>query len=286
MRFVTLADGIVAAEVSNASATATVSLYGGQVIEWQPRHQATPVLWLSDRVQYRPGKAIRGGVPLCWPWFGAHPAVPSAPGHGYARLCAWEVSASRALPGGETEMVLQLPPQAGVAQAYPGLQLAVRITIGSALTIEATTTNRGSRAVTYTEGMHTYFRVGDIARSRVVGLDGAEYADLLDANARKRQRGPIAFDAEVGRIYVDTEATCVIEDELLERRIVVRKRGSRSTAVWNPWQSTASKMEDLGAQGWRGMLCVETANALHNAVTLAPGASHGMAATYSAEDMA
>lgn len=284
VRFTAVAEGIVVAEVSNAASTATISLYGGQVLAWHPGHQALPVLWLSKRVKYMPGKAIRGGVPLCWPWFGAHPTDAGAPAHGYARRCPWEMSSVRALPGGETELLLELPADAGGSRSYPGLHLAVRIIVGSTLTVEATATNRGSKPVTYTEGMHTYLRIGDIARIRVLGLEGAEYADLLDANARKRQQGRIEFDGEFGRVYVDTEATCTIEDDLLERRIVVRKQGSLSTAVWNPWLRTAGMMDDLGPDGWRDMVCVETANALANAVTLDAGASHTMSATYSAED--
>jgi D-hexose-6-phosphate mutarotase len=287
VRFTELADGIVAAEVRNAASAATVSLYGGQVLEWHPGHQSTPVLWLSPRVKYRPGKAIRGGVPMCWPWFGSHPTQAVAPGHGYARVATWDVSSIRALPSGDTQIDLDLPSSdAARAHGYPGLQLSARITIGRALTIELTTTNRGDRPVTYTEGLHTYFRVGDVSRIRIRGLEGAEYADLLDGNARKRQTGPITFEGELGRVYVDTEATCVIEDELLGRRIVVRKQGSRSTAVWNPWTAMAANMDDLGADGWRDMVCVETANALADAITLDGGSSHGMSATYSAEDIA
>lgn len=286
LRFSQLADGVVAAEISNSLATATVSLHGGQVLSWHPKHQATPVLWLSTLAKYVPGKAIRGGVPICWPWFGAHPANAGVPAHGYARLCAWEVTAARALASGETQIELDLPASdLSRACQHGALHLSARITVGKALKVELDTTNRSDQEITFSEGLHTYFRIGDIARIRVLGLDGAEYADLLCNNLRKRQTGPIAFEGELGRVYGDTEAACVIEDFSLERRISIQKEGSLSTAVWTPWATTAAKMDDLGANGWRDMVCVESANALANSVTVGAGAGHRMSATYSADDM-
>jgi len=282
-----LADGVVAAEITNSLASATVSLHGGQVLTWHPKHQAIPVLWLSKLAKYVPGKAIRGGVPICWPWFGAHPAKSGVPAHGYARLCSWELKSIRTLTSGDTRIDLDLPAiDASRAHSHGALCLSARISIGKVLTVEVTTVNRGDCAVEYSEGLHTYFRIGDIEHIRVLGLDGAQYADLLDKNARKRQAGPTAFKGELGRVYVDTEATCVIEDARLNRRIGIQKQGSLSTAVWNPWATTAGKMDDLGPEGWRDMVCVESANALANVVTLDAGSSHTMSASYSAVDIA
>ncbi len=126
-------------------------------------------------------------------------------------------------------------------------------------------------------------RWGKSLRLACWALESAVYLDLLSNNLRRQQNSPVRFDGELGRIYVDNQATCVIEDPLLRRRIRIEKYGRLSTAVWNPWALTADKMDDLGLEGWRNMVCVESANALGNQVTLVAEASHSTNATYSAE---
>lgn len=281
------ADGGIVLEVDNAHATASVSLYGGQILLWHPKSQTEPVLWVSKNVKYTPGKAIRGGVPICWPWFGANPINEQSPSHGYARLTSWTVESIRSLEQGATEVTLAMvasdldrPP--GAVEAG----LTVCITIGAVLSLSLTTSNTGKQELVLSEGLHTYFRVADVTAIQVLGLDGGEYADLLRHNLRCRQSGPVVFEAELGRIFVNSTATCFIEDPLLKRRIRVEKMGSLSTAVWNPWTETAGKMDDLGADGWRDMVCVESANALENRVTVPRGGAHTLTATYSVEALA
>jgi D-hexose-6-phosphate mutarotase len=286
LRFVLQAGVGAIMEVSNAWGTCTVSLYGGQVLTWQPVHQNAPVLWLSRRVQYVQGKAIRGGVPICWPWFGAHPSQEKAPAHGYARVSSWDVVSVSTAHSAETEVVLQLAAcEGGQRFGTEGVSLSLRLRVGAALELALTTTNGSAQDFDYSEGLHTYFQVGDVSKISIQGLDGGEYADLLRGNIRCRQSGAIAFDGELGRIFVDNEATCVIEDASLQRRIRVEKSGSLSTAVWNPWTATASKMDDLGSDGWRDMVCVESANALENRLNLPAGQSHTLSVTYSVEEL-
>jgi D-hexose-6-phosphate mutarotase len=281
-----LGDGVVVAEIDNSLALATVSLYGGHVVSWRPKHQVEPVLWVSKLVQFKPGKAIRGGVPICWPWFGAHPSNTKLPAHGYARISPWEVVSVRALDNGATEITLALSDtELSRAHGPRAVRLSVRITVGATLEVALTTTNGGDQPMVLSEGLHTYFKVGDVTNISVLGLDGSEYVDLLRDNLRCQQVGPVRFDGELGRIYVNNQATCVIEDPLLRRRIRIEKSGCLSTAVWNPWTLTAAKMDDLGPEGWRDMVCVESANALENQITVAAGASHTITATYSAEDI-
>ena len=279
-----LGDGVVVAEIDNSLATATVSLYGGQVLDWQPKHQLESVLWMSKLAKFKPGKAIRGGVPICWPWFGAHPSIAWLPAHGYARISPWELFSVSALDNGATEITLVLSDTDLSRNHGPrAIRLSVRITVGASLEVALTTTNEGDQPMVLREGFHTYFKVGDVTKIRVLGLEGAEYLDLLSDNLRRQQNGPVRFDGELGRIYLNNQGTCVIEDPLLRRRIRIVKSGSLSTAVWNPWALTAGKMDDLGPEGWRDMVCVESANALENQVTLVAGASHSITATYSVE---
>lgn len=286
LRFTQLADGIVVAEIDNPLATATISLYGGHIAAWRPKHQVAPVLWLSKRVKFVPGKAIRGGVPICWPWFGAHPSDKKLPGHGYARISPWEVASVSTLSSGATEITLTLlGSDLSSAQWLNMVRLSVRITVGDALEVALTTANDSEQEIVLTEGLHTYFQVSDIANIRVLGLDGCEYVDLTSENIRRRQAGSVMFDGELGRIYVNTRATCVIEDPSLNRRIRIEKSGSLSTAVWNPGAITAGKMDDLGSDGWCDMVCVESANAVGNQVAVSPSASHTLGSIYSVESM-
>jgi D-hexose-6-phosphate mutarotase len=280
------ADGVIVMDVDNVHATASISLYGGQVLLWQPKCQVEPVLWISKSVMYKTGKAIRGGVPICWPWFGANPVNPQAPSHGYARIAVWDVESIHTLDDGATEVNLAMvATDVSRRQGEIDAGLSICITIGAALTLSLTTRNTGVQPLVLTEGLHTYFRVGDVTAIQVHGLNGGEYVDLLRNNLRCTQFGPVVFEAELGRIFVNSEATCVIEDALLKRSIRVEKAGSLSTAVWNPWTETAGKMDDLGADGWRDMVCVESANALENYVTVPPGGAHTLTANYAVDEM-
>ena len=279
----------VCAEIANSLATARICLQGAHVVTWQPRDQAEPVIWVSQDASYRPGKSIRGGIPVCWPWFGPDPFHPAGPAHGIVRTVAWSVAGARALAGGATELTLALADDVASQALWPHqFRLELQVVIGASLTLSLATTNPAHTDLDLGEALHAYFRIGDIGTARVGGLERAEYIDKLDADRRKRQHGAVHFDAEVDRVYVDTDAACIIDDPDLRRRIRVEKSGSRSTVVWTPWLAKATRMGDLGPGsrgqgGWREMVCVESGNALHNRVTVAPGATHRLRVEYSVE---
>lgn len=289
--FEEIAARITAIKVDTAQATASISLMGGQVLTWHPKSQQEPVLWVSKLAQYVPGKAIRGGVPICWPWFGAHPSDSRFPGHGYARVVPWEVASTNIDAFGVVEVDLTLAESDVAAKLRPSdwpasVALSAHIRIGEKLEVTLTTTNNSDREIRLTEGLHTYFHVSDIENVRVLGLDDCEYVDLTDGNQRRQQSGPIVFEGELGRIFVNCDKTSVIEDRKLARAIHVAGTGSQSIAVWNPWLETASKMSDLGNEGWRSMVCVETSNALENAILIQPGQHHTTTAIYSVTSLA
>ncbi len=277
------------ARIENDLATATICLQGAQLTHWQPRSQSEPVIFLSARAQYTQGKPIRGGIPICWPWFGPHATDKSLPQHGFARNLLWEARAPVRLENGATQLSLLLFDNAKTRELWPHrFSLEYRLTVGDVLDIELTTTNTDGVSFSMSEALHAYLQVGDISAVRVLGLDGTEYIDKVDGEQRKRQEGPLTFGAEIDRLYVDTEAQCTIADPLLKRRIHITKRGSHSTVVWNPWEKKAAALADLGAApatrgGWRQFACVESANAGGNTLTLAPGQSHSLAARYHAE---
>lgn len=289
--FKEIAAGITAIEVDTVLATASISLMGGQVLTWHPKSQQEPVLWVSKFAHYVPGKEIRGGVPICWPWFGAHSSDSHLPGHGFARVIPWEVASTNIDASGVVEVELTLAESDVAAKLRPSdwsalVSVSARIRIGEKVEVTLTTTNNSDREIRLTEGLHTYFHVSDIEHVRVLGLDDCEYVGLTDGNQRRQQSGPIVFEGELGRIFVNCDKTSLIEDRKLERAINVAGAGSQSIAVWNPWLETASKMPDLGSEGWRSMVCVETANALENAILIQPGQRHTTTAIYSVTALA
>lgn len=273
--------------IENEFATAMISLFGAQLLTWQPKRELYPVLWMSPMAKFNGRSAIRGGVPLCWPWFGKHSSTASAQSHDYARLSVWELDSVEVLPDGRTEVVMTLPPimQTGEYRC-PGLCNPVRLVIGEVLDIQSTSRNDSGAELSVTEGFHTYFQISDVANAEVTGLSGCDYINLLSANQKCHQTGNILFGQEVGRMFDNCERVTAIEDRGYGRKIVISSQGSRSIAVWNPGHVTASKMEDLGERGWRTMVCVESANALENQVTLKPREAHTLAVTYGVEDLA
>jgi D-hexose-6-phosphate mutarotase len=277
--------GLVIAEIDTRLASAALCLQGAHVMTWRPKTQSEPVVWLSKLAKLAPGKSIRGGVPVCWPWFGPHATDAKLPAHGFARTVAWEITGARVLGDGAVEIALALIASGQTRALWPHRARAeLLITLGATLKLALTTVNEDDKDMIVGEALHTYFHIGDIAAVRVRGLDGCTYLDKVDGGARKQQDGAISFTGETDRIYMNTAAECVIEDDRLRRRIHIAKSGSRSTVVWTPWIDKADKMGDFGPDGWRSMVCVESANAADNAVTIRPGGSHTLAVEYRVEN--
>jgi glucose-6-phosphate 1-epimerase len=264
--------------VTTALASAEVYLHGAHVTRFQPASSA-PVLFLSPGSAFAAGRAIRGGVPVIFPWFGPNPDDPRAPDHGFARTLEWSVDAVEA-NGGALSMAFTLQPSDATRAAWAhDFALRYRVTVGAALELTLTVENRSPSAFVFQEALHTYLRVGDVEAASVHGLEGATYLDKADGLARKRQGPePVRLRGLTDRVYVDAEGTCTIDDPGLARRLRIDKSGSRTTVVWNPGLEVARTMADLGPQAWRSMLCVETANAADNAVRLEPGQRHEMSA--------
>ena len=271
------------AEIVNEHALVLVSIYGGQVLMYQPLGQE-PVLWLSDLSFFEEGTAIRGGIPICWPWFGPHPTDSDKPAHGFARVQMWEVVGSISTPDRLTKLRLKLRRNAETRALWPhSFELEIIVTVGPALTVELIAHNQGQEAMTCGAALHSYFTVSKIGDVAVLGLEEDVYIDKLDSNGHKQQSGPITFTAETDRIYLDTTADCIIDDPGLARRIRVAKQGSRSTVVWNPWHDKAQRMADFPDEAYHYMLCVETTNAADDLVTIPPGQEHRLVTQISLE---
>ena len=281
------ASGLIVAEISNARATASLCLQGAHLMTWQPRSQAVPVVWLSRDAKLAAGKSIRGGAPVCWPWFGAHASESSFPGHGYARTVPWQVVESGSEPNGATRLTLRLVESEKThAQWKHACTLDLTVIVGETLRMEMTTENTGVSDFAIGEALHTYFQIGDIGAVRVKGLEGCEYWDKVGSSTLRKQVGAISFSGETDRVYINTAAECVIEDDKLKRRIHIAKSGSLSTVVWTPWTDKANKMGDMGQpDGWREMVCVESVNTMENVVKVAAGTMHTMIVEYRAESI-
>ena len=275
--------GLTVAEVTNSLASATIALQGAHVMTWAPRGES-PVLWLSRAAKFAPGKSIRGGVPVCWPWFGPHAKEASFPGHGYARTVMWEVVKTETLADGATRLTFRLIETAATRAQWPHpSEVTLMVTVGRTLALDLVTRNTGKEPIVIGDALHTYFEVSDIRNVTIRGLEDCPYIDKMDNGSRKRQEGPVTIGAETDRIYLDSSADCLIEDPGLKRRIRIAKRGSRSTVVWNPWIEKTKKMGDLGEHGYRKMLCVESTNAAADVVTIAPNKEHHLWVRYTVE---
>ena len=275
--------GLTVAKVSSAQGEAMISLSGGHAMTWNPAGEK-PVLWLSAYAKFAPNKSIRGGMPVCWPWFGPHATETGFPGHGFARTVPWNVIASEATADGVVKLTLELEQSDATRVQWPhASSVQSVISVGRELGYELTTRNLGTEAFVLGEALHTYFAVSDIRQTPIGGLEGCTYLDKVDGGARKVQEGTIATNGEVERVYVNTESDCTIADAGLKRRIRIRKSGSRTTVVWNPWIAKAEKMGDFGPDGHLGMVCVESGNAAENVVSVPPGGQHVMSCVYSVE---
>ncbi len=283
LRFATVADGFNVAVITNSHAAASIAIQGAQILTWTPRREK-PVIWLSPGAKFVVGKSVRGGVPVCWPWFGAHASEASFPAHGFARTIPWEVTASQRLKSGATKIAFRLPQTDATRKQWPhSCELELHATLGSTLDIDLITRNTGSAPITIGDALHTYFAVSDVRDISIHGLGGAPYLDKVEDFKRKQQVGPITINQEVDRLYLDTTADCLIDDPRWARRIRVHKHHSRSTVVWNPWLAKAEKLGDMGPNGYLNMVCVESTNAGDDVVTVAPGASHALRVEYSLE---
>ncbi len=273
------AGGLVLLNIDTPLVRAQVYLHGAHVARFAPAG-AEPVLFLSRESHYAAGKAIRGGVPICFPWFGPRGGRPDFPMHGFARTLEWELESLRRDSDGVVALALKLVSSNETRALWPhDFLVRHRIAIGAELNMVLEVQNPSSEPFTFEAALHTYLAVSDIRAASVTGLENARYLDKPDGGKTKTLGPePLRFDAETDRVFPDHRATCVLDDPGLRRKIIIEKCASDTTVVWNPWQAKAAAMADFGDDEWPRMLCIETANAGENAVTLEPGQQHWMQA--------
>ena len=270
--------------IKNKHANAIISLYAGQVLSFKPVDQQADLLFLSEAAYFQEGKAIKGGVPVCWPWFGPDPEDLGRAAHGFVRNRNWKVTSSQTLENGSNRITLGLDSNDETLKIWPhAFALRIQITVGHSLDIRLSTTNKDHQAFDITQALHTYFRVGNITQTQVSGLEGLNYLDKVDNFASKTQDGQIQVSSEVDRIYTGVTENIIINDTALNRRIRIAAEGSNSAVVWNPWSDIAASMGDLLDEEYQSMLCVETSNAGPDIVSIAPGTTFSLQARYTIE---
>lgn len=268
--------GLPKVRITSPAATAEIYLHGAQVTAWKPAG-ADEVIFVSDQSHWQDGMAIRGGVPICFPWFRAKTDDPHAPTHGVVRTKQWRLESITSEVDGTVVVLCCTESDESTRRWWPyEFRLTHRITVGTSLRMELTASNTGSAPLRFEEALHTYFRVGQIESVRVRGLDGITYLDNTDANREKVQSGDVMFTSATDNAYLNTQAPLELVDPVLHRSIRTEKLGSATTVVWNPWQQGAASLADLGDDEWRGMACVEASNILESAISLGPGEEHTM----------
>lgn len=249
--------------------TGRVALLGGHVMEWTPVGKK-PVLYMSEAAVFEEGKPIRGGIPICWPWFGPREGLPS---HGCVRTRLWTLAEAKE---GTDDVHLKLTFESDeqTMKQWPhAFKLVLDVKLGLSLRVDLSMVHLGTEPVEITGALHTYLTVGAIEKTTVLGLDGKDYHDTLDNGKLKDQTGDVAFTSEVDRVY-RSRGDVTVQDDEWKRAITVSKRGSGATVVWNPWIEKSKRLDDLPDEAYHRFLCIEAANAGDDRIRLKPNGSH------------
>ncbi|MEO1205530.1 MAG: D-hexose-6-phosphate mutarotase [Pseudomonadota bacterium] len=273
-------DGETTLRLSAPGAELVLSLNGGHIQSCRIGGGSDDLLWMSTERPVDPAKPRRGGIPVCWPWFGAHQDDPALPSHGTARTSAFGVTDTGA-DAEWTWAMLSLLDRSRLPAAYAGADLQLHVRVGPRLIVTLQTTNSGAQTIPLTQALHTYFNIADIADVAIDGLAGCPYADALDGLAIRSHDGPVNFAGEVDRIYNTQGREITLCDFGLSRTIRLASKGSLSSVVWNPWVAKSERLGDMGPEGYRRMVCIETANAGADVVQLRPGQQHRLTADLS-----
>ena len=280
--FVETEHGLVKAAISLHGMAGELHLQGAQLTAWQPPGER-PVLFTSPNSAFAPGRAIRGGIPIIFPWFGASRHALAAPQHGFARTAPWHLDSVKTTGRESLTLTFSLGDGDVGSPFWPEPFRAIyTVVFAQTLSLRLAVQNRATHPITFEEALHSYFAVSDVTAVAISGLAGTTYVDKTEGARRKQETAPlVTVRAETDRVYLDTPARCAIEDGRWCRRVLIEKHGAASTVVWNPWAEKGAAMADLGDPIWRGMVCVETGNVADNEVRLAAGGEHQMSTAIS-----
>jgi len=270
-----LANGFSYIEVKNSSAEAKIALQGAHVFDYKRVDEEDGLLWLSEVSDFEIGKAIRGGVPICWPWFGFN-ENRSLPQHGFARISMWEFVSAKEEGENSSSLTFRLNHNEQTLKMWRyRFELELSVTISHKLTMELKTTNLDCESFVLTQALHTYFNISHISDAFVKGLDKKPYLDALTSKD-ELQEGDIYFNQEVDRVYQRVESEVVLKDK--NREIRIKNGGSSSVVVWNPWIEKTKRMSAMKEDAYKHFVCIESANAFDDRKVLKPKESHTLRA--------
>jgi len=272
--FAELEENLAFVTVSNKYADTDICLYGAHITNFKS-HKTMPVLWMSPESNFVEGKPIRGGIPVCFPWFGPHKTDSAKPQHGFARLTNWNVLETASLLTSETLVRLQLC-SSEKTKTYWNYDFCAELTVivGKTLTATLKVTNTSAVPIEYTCALHSYYHISSIEEIAIEGLQNTRYFNQLDGGDYIQETSKLEIKQAETRHYYDTETDCIIHDPLFGRRIRVAKSGSKVTTVWNPGEETCLKIDDIPDDGFHAFVCIEAVNAFNDVIKLAPGESH------------
>ena len=255
-------------QIENGACSASIFLQGAHLAHWQPHHTAEPVIWLSKEAIFKQGVAIRGGIPICWPWFGDMEGEAS---HGFARNLDWDLIKSESHENLD-ELHFLLRSSAETKKIRPwDFDLIIIFKLGKSLEVSLTTKNLGSESFEITQAIHTYFQVGEVSKISLTGLDGCYYKDKTKNGAIAQHFGPFRFSQEHNNIFSSNGPIEIFDEELNRKISIVKSEDSLDTVIWNPYIERSKAFKDMADDGYKTMVCVEAGNVGENAVAIKPG---------------
>lgn len=269
--------------VQTAAADLLVAEQGAQILGYR-RHGEPALIWLSEEARGQRGQSVRGGIPVCWPWFGdlaRNPAAllaqyrgDAAPFHGLIRNLAWECR-EQTVEGDSVRLLFACPqPENGLPGWPHAVDVELEIRLDNRLHIALHSHNRGQRPVWLSQALHSYFAVSDIRQVEVRGLEQCRYIETLAGWQEHEQEGALRFAGETDRIYLGLPERLELHDAGWQRRICLESRNAHTAVLWNPWIDKAQRLSQFAADAWQRMLCIETANVWDNCIEVAPGGEH------------
>jgi glucose-6-phosphate 1-epimerase len=284
LKFIQGDNDFILIDIESDFAQATISTYGGQVLAFQPVNETEDLLFVSKLAYFESGKAIRGGIPVCWPWFGPAPSHADGPSHGLVRTRQWQVRQTALEPDGAITVILSINDSEETRKIWPHrFYLEIIINIRESLTMELKTHNTSVVSFSISQALHTYFNVEDSQNIQVTGLENTTYIDKIDGGKQKTQQGPVTISQEVDRIYTSEKTHLVLEDASLKRNIHIRSENSKTAVIWNPWKNKSVAMSDFDNNEYKTMVCVETANAGKDSITIPGNSIYSLVAEYQIE---
>ena len=270
--------GLLVGQINSDLCLGQFFLQGAHVTDFRPTHTDQPVLFLSQAAIFEPHRAIRGGIPICFPWFSNHPADSSLAPHGWARNTEWQVTSTR-YHEDNVEITLSLN--------QSGWQLEYQLSFGAKLRAIFSATNTTPQATEFEIALHSYFNIGAIEQVSITGdLAQVPFLDQLTGLEHPADSQPIVFSAETDRIYQGLASDIELHDQANQRIVRVVAENSASTIVWNPWIAKSKRMADFGDDEYLRMCCIETANVRQNRVCIAPQSTHRTSVEISVVDLA